>query len=302
MSLRLIRADGALSFELAEGAARVVGRGLESDIAVSDPTISRRHAEISIADGGKGIQVRDLGSSNGTFVNGTRVDAGHAAVGDVIAFGQVLFRVAVPPGPRTEVTPDGAHTQMVVRLGGEKCRVAVLFSDIRGFSALSELLTPEEVARQLSEYFTAMVACVYRNGGTLDKFIGDAVMAQWGAPTGAPDDADRAMRAAAAMLDELERLNVAWQGAGRPALAIGIGLGYGDVFAGHIGSEQRLEFTVIGAAVNTASRLCAIAEAGEILLSGALQAALSAPPPLQPCPPLELKGTTRPIPVYRVAR
>src|SRR5271155_4976408 len=138
MSLRLIRADGGLSFELADGGTRVVGRGIESDIAVVDPTISRRHAEISVADGGRGIQVRDLGSSNGTYVNGARVETGHAAVGDVIAFGQVVFRVALPPAPaRTEVTPEGAHTQMVVRLGGEKCRVAVLFSDIRGFSALS---------------------------------------------------------------------------------------------------------------------------------------------------------------------
>ncbi len=291
-----------MSFELADGGARIVGRGVESDIAVIDPTISRRHAEISVSDGGRGIQVRDLGSSNGTYVNGARVETAHAAVGDVVAFGQVIFRVALPPAPPTEATPEAAHTQMVVRLGGEKRRVAVLFSDIRGFSTLSERLSPEEVARQLSEYFTAMVTCVYRNGGTLDKFIGDAVMAQWGAPTGAPDDADRAVRAAAAMLDELDRLNAVWQSAGRPPFAIGIGLGYGDVFAGHVGSEQRLEFTVIGDAVNTASRLCAIAEAGEILLSGELQAALHAPPPLEPCPALELKGKSRPVPVYRVAR
>jgi adenylate cyclase len=191
---------------------------------------------------------------------------------------------------------------MLVRLGGDKRRVAVLFSDIRGFSALSETMTPEAIARLLSEYFTAMVACVFRNGGTLDKFIGDAVMAQWGAPTGTIDDADRAVRAATEMMDALNQLNATWQGMGQPTIGIGIGLSYGEVFAGHVGSELRQEFTVIGDPVNTASRLCAVAEAGEILMSEAMRQALHHPPPLDARPELDLKGKARPIPVYRVAR
>jgi adenylate cyclase len=177
----------------------------------------------------------------------------------------------------------------------------VLFSDIRGFTALAAAMTPDDVASLLSEYFSAMVDCVFRHGGTLDKFIGDAVMAQWGAPLGASDDADRAMRAALDMLRELELLNTKWQAEGRPRLQVGIGLNVGEVFAGNIGSERRLEFTVIGDAVNIASRLCSIAGPGEILITQEMRLALRELPPLLECPPHELKGKSQPMPVYRVA-
>ena len=188
-----------------------------------------------------------------------------------------------------------------VKLGGDKRPVAVLFSDIRGFTALSQSMTPDEVAGLLSEYLTEMVDCVFRHGGTLDKFIGDAVMAQWGAPIATDDDADRAMRAAVDMMHALDSLNAKWRAAGRHELAIGIGLSYGEVFAGNIGSERRLEYTVIGDTVNLASRLCAAADAGEILLSDDMRRAMRAPPALDERPPLELKGQTQPVAVYRVA-
>jgi adenylate cyclase len=178
--------------------------------------------------------------------------------------------------------------------------VAVLFSDIRGFTALSETMNPDAMATLLTEYFTEMVECVFRHGGMLDKFIGDAVMAQWGAPLGNPDDADRAMQAAIDMMKALEELNVRWRSEGRPTLEIGIGLNHGEAFAGNIGSERRLEFTVIGDTVNTASRLCSAAGAGEILLSEEMRKALKSPPKLTKRPPMELKGKSQPVPVYRV--
>ena len=103
-----------------------------------------------------------------------------------------------------------------MKLGGDKRRVAVLFSDIRGFTALSETMNPDAMAALLTEYFTEMVECVFRHGGTLDKFIGDAVMAQWGAPIGEPDDCDRAMQAALDMMEELDRLNARWTTRGTP--------------------------------------------------------------------------------------
>ena len=536
MPFKLISTEGEQTFELRSGGTLVVGRALSSDIPVLDPTISRRHAEV-IWDG-TGVHVKDLGSSNGTFLNGVKVEAAKLSPGDIITFGKVPFRLkeitgdvrpsaantpssfgpavasgativrALPvrdsrqpfaairtsnatTGAVEETTPARDHHEKneqklalllevskgltsavdvdallekivgevykildvdrvaillvddkqelqpkiardkrgttagkmvpqsivrkvveekvailsdnaledqrfggqsivmqrvrsamcgpligsedrvlgvlyvdnlttahrfseedlefliafagiagvaiensqfadrirretlarsnferffapglaariasspeAVKLGGEKRQVAVLFSDIRGFTALSETMTPEEIATLLSEYFTEMVECVFRNNGTLDKFIGDAVMAQWGAPIGEPDDADRAMRAAMEMMTALDELNARWRAAGRPELAIGIGLNFGEAFAGNIGSERRLEFTVIGDTVNTASRLCSAADAGEILLSDDFRRALRDPPPLDERAPIELKGKSQRIPLYCVA-
>ncbi|MGE5102334.1 MAG: adenylate/guanylate cyclase domain-containing protein [Deltaproteobacteria bacterium] len=193
-----------------------------------------------------------------------------------------------------------AESSETIRLGGEKCPVAVLFSDIRGFTALSETMRPDDMASLLTEYFTEMVDCVFRYEGTLDKFIGDEIMAQWGAPIGSPDDADKTMAAAIDMMRDLEKLNASWRHAGRPELHIGIGLNYGEAFAGNIGSERRLEFTVIGDTVNTAKRLCSAADAGEILMTDEFRRALRNPPKLVECPPMELKNKSQPVTVYRV--
>ena len=195
-----------------------------------------------------------------------------------------------------------ASSPDAVKLGGEKRRVAVLFSDIRGFTALSETMNPDQMAALLTEYFTEMVECVFRHGGTLDKFIGDAVMAQWGAPIGEHDDCDRAMQAALDMMEELGRLNARWTAEGRPTVEIGIGLNVGDVFAGNIGSDRRLEYTVIGDPVNITSRLCGAAAKGEILVSEPFRAALGSPPPLEALPPMEFKGKSQALPVFRVKR
>ena len=195
-----------------------------------------------------------------------------------------------------------ANSADAVKLGGDKRPVAVLFSDIRGFTALSETMNPDAMARLLSEYFTEMVECVFRHGGTLDKFIGDAVMAQWGAPLTERDDVDRAMEAALDMMIALDQLNARWARESRPTLQIGIGLNFGEAFAGNIGSERRLEYTVIGSTVNTASRLCSAAGPGEILLSEDFRLALKTPPRLTPLAPMELKGKRQAIPVYHVVR
>ena len=193
-----------------------------------------------------------------------------------------------------------ASSPEAARLGGDKRPVAVLFSDIRGFTPLSETMNPDDMASLLSEYFTEMVECVFRNDGTLDKFMGDAVMAQWGAPIASDDDPGRAIRAAVDMMRALKKLNAKWKEEGRPQLQIGIGLNYGEAFAGNIGSERRLEFTVIGDTVNTAFRLCSVAEAGDILITEDLRRALATPPRLAECAPMELRGKSQPVPVYRV--
>ena len=187
-----------------------------------------------------------------------------------------------------------------IQLGGAKRRVVVLFSDIRGFTSLSERMSPDEIATLLTDYFTEMVEIVFEHGGTLDKFMGDAMMALWGAPLDRPDDADRAMRAAVAMQRKLARLNSEWSQQGRPSLTIGIGINRGEVFAGNIGSARRLEYTVIGDAVNVAARLCSEAQPGEILIAEPLYTALRLPPPVSPLTPLPLRGKAQPVPVYSV--
>lgn len=187
-----------------------------------------------------------------------------------------------------------------VQLGGSKRRVAVLFSDIRGFTSLSETMIPDEIATLLTEYFTVMVEIVFEHGGTLDKFIGDALMALWGAPIAHEDDADRATHAAVAMQRALERLNDEWGRKGRPRLSVGIGISQGEVFAGNIGSDRRLEYTVIGDAVNTAARLCSEAGPGEILIAEPLFRELATPPPGETLEPLPLKGKANAVGVYRV--
>lgn len=143
-----------------------------------------------------------------------------------------------------------------VKLGGELKPVTIFFSDIRGFTAWSEGLSPEALVQQLNEYFQKMVPCVLETGGTLHKYIGDAVMAVWGDITPRPaDDARAAIRACLRMRVELARLNEAFAAGGRKQLKIGMGLNHGEVLVGQIGADTRLEFTVIGDAVNLASRL-----------------------------------------------
>ncbi len=533
MALRLISPDGTQSYDLRDGVPLIVGRAPTCDLPVFDPTISRRHAEL-VAEG-NAVRVRDLGSSNGTFLNGAKIDQAAIAIDDLVAFGKVPFRLTVFDAPVVDrVTPPstapagativrqipmrdqrvalaalgapntapggltrlgmmpltspqgdknqqklatllevskgltravdvdtildkivgyayqtlevdfvaillvdaqgelqpkisrdkrggdapravpqsiarkavaekvallsdnagederfGGHSILMqavrsaicapligsedralgvlyvdnpslthrfsdedleflvafagiaavaiensqfaerirregivrsnferyfapqlaariagspeaLKLGGDKRPVAVLFSDIRGFTALSETMNPDAMASLLTEYFTEMVECVFRHGGTLDKFIGDAVMAQWGAPIGSPDDADEAMAAALEMMAELRKLNTRWAAEGRPTVQIGIGLNYGEVFAGNIGSERRLEFTVIGDTVNTASRLCGAADSAQILISDDMRRALTSPPPLDECPPMVLKNKNQPVKVYRV--
>ena len=193
-----------------------------------------------------------------------------------------------------------AATRSGVRPGGERRPVTVLYSDVRGFTGLAETMRPEAIAGHLSDYFASMVDLVFEDGGTLDKFMGDALLAVWGAPLSAPDDADRALAAARAMQDECRSLNTRWQGQDRPPLAIGIGLHHGEAFAGTIGSPRRLEYTVIGDVVNVTARLCDAASAGEIVLSEELRNRLAAPPAGIESEELRVRGREGAVVVYRM--
>jgi adenylate cyclase len=530
MPYRLVSFSGDQSFELPSGRSLVVGRGVASDIAIYDPTISRRHAELTV--GADGVQVKDLGSSNGTCINGSRVSAGRLHPNDSVTFGKVLFQLKElrpsgqslrgspvgspvlgdtivrqlmvsgggPPGitsrnrtsgfgqlkvaaasaeerqakklsllldisqklsgefdldkllrnvvdmmfevmdvdrvsillrnestgelvpsisrsrlgdtefqhvprsiaekvvqERVAVVSDNTRTdsrfkghsivtqsvrsamcsplmaagdrilgllyvdsvtaantfsdedlqflvafsglvaigirnsryaeqvrrEALVRSnferyfapnvaaeiaqqdtavppGGERRPITILFSDIRGFTSMAESMGPDAIAQLLTEYFSEMVEIIFEHGGTLDKFVGDAIMALWGAPIAHADDPDRALQAAVAMQQGVVRLNQRWALASRPEIGVGIGINYGEVFAGNIGSHRRLEYTVIGDAVNVAHRLCSEAGPGEILVSEALCQVVKDQADYEYLPAMSLRGRTRSVQVYRV--
>ena len=478
MPIALVSVSGDRRFPLSDGARVVAGRDLACEMPILDPTVSRRHAEV-LADAA-GLTVTDLGSRNGTWIKGARVQTGRAILGDEISFGTVVFRVmhdaSTPRPPVTSTGLDGTSTvireraiasrdaavaelagtrlaalvtmaqrlggltsvdellpiivnelfgafdadrvavlltsgdgelelriardadganvlravpraiangvaerqvallthdaiddvrtagesvmrqavrsamaapmlaeghntigvlyvdnlrnasafsdddlhflvafagiaaaavereaataqlrhaahvrenferyftpQLAERIatsttamerGGHRQHVVVLFSDIRGFTQIAESLPPMQMAAQLNEYFGAMVDCVFAHDGALDKFIGDALLAYWGAPTARPDDADRALRAALAMNQALADLNARWVREGKPELHAGVAIHAGEAFLGNIGSPRRLEFTLIGDTVNVTSKLCGLARADEILVTDSVR-------------------------------
>jgi len=143
-----------------------------------------------------------------------------------------------------------------IALGGRRAELTILFSDIRGFTSISEKLEPHQVIEFLNEYLSLMAAIVKHKGGTLDKFIGDAVMAFWGEPVHHPDHADRAADCALAMQETTAQLARRWVAEGKPDIHIGVGINTAEVVVGNIGSvEHKLDYTVIGDGVNLASRL-----------------------------------------------
>ena len=143
----------------------------------------------------------------------------------------------------------------LLRLGGEKKELTLLFSDIAGFTTVSESTTPEELVKLLNEYMDEMSSIILDHGGTIDKYIGDAMMVFWNAPLDQSDHAVRACRAALKMQERLSELNDAWEKEGRPRLETRIGLNTGEVIVGNMGSSQRFDYTVLGDNVNLASRL-----------------------------------------------
>jgi len=142
-----------------------------------------------------------------------------------------------------------------LKLGGDKKNLSVMFSDIRGFTSISEKLSPEKLVQLLNEYLTAMTNIVFKYDGLLDKYIGDAIMAVFGAPLDQPDHARRACLTAVEMMAELRRLQTKWATEGWPEINIGIGVNTGDMVVGNMGSEMRFDYTVMGDSVNLASRL-----------------------------------------------
>jgi class 3 adenylate cyclase len=177
----------------------------------------------------------------------------------------------------------------------QRMKAVVMFCDMRGFTSLSERLGPEDVAAILSDYFEEMVAAIKAQGGVIDKFIGDAIMAVWGVPTEVPDAPRRAVAAALAMSAAMETINDKLASLGQPRLGIGIGINAGDVVAGPLGTRDKKEYTVIGDTVNTAQRAEANARAQQILITEPIFRALAPELEAEALEARVVKGKAEPV-------
>lgn len=186
------------------------------------------------------------------------------------------------------------------KLGGVSQTITILFADIRGFTRISEHAPPEKIVSLLNRYFSAMTEIIFAHGGTLDKYLGDGLMALFGAPTATPDDASNALNAAVAMQRRLLGINRELREEGFSEIGVGMGMHTGEAIIGYIGSDRRSEYTAIGDTVNTSSRLESNARGGEILISDATAKAAHSRYKLKPREPIMVKNRQQPVNLWEV--
>lgn len=193
--------------------------------------------------------------------------------------------------------------KLEVKKGGTHVPECTVFnSDIRGFTRMSEGATAGVINELLNEYFELMVETIFKYEGTLDKFMGDGIMAFWGAPVSHPDDAIRSVQCALDQMEVLGRFNRKRVEAGHPPLAVGMGLHTGPLVAGYVGSSKAMSYTVIGDTANTSARLCGIALAGQVIVSEYTLARLGPRFEVEELPPAHLKGKEKPLRIFNVKR
>lgn len=244
--------------------------------------------------------------SDETIVNvsvAPRVDADNNVHGVVLAIEDITqqskikntFKRYVSKQIVDQLLDDDAR----LNLGGEKRTVTILFTDIRGFTAMSEKMKPEEVVSTLNEYFSEMIDIVFKNNGTLDKIVGDELMIVFGAPILGDDDTERAVRTAQEMMDTLKKLNKKRNKRGMSNIHIGIGINSGPVVSGNIGSREMMDYTVIGDAVNLGARLCSNAAPGEIIASETVYNNTKDKFSFEKLEPIFVKGKKEKVEIYR---
>lgn len=182
--------------------------------------------------------------------------------------------------------------------GGALSEVTLLFSDIRGFTSMSESRAPQEIVRMLNEYFELMVDVIFKYEGTLDKFVGDEIIALFGAPVAMENAEVKAVQCALDMMQVLSEFNRVRVAEGQNEIKIGIGINTGMVVTGAIGSSRALQYTAIGDAMNTTARLCGVAQSGQIILSEATFKKVQGQIAAVPLPPVRLKGKTDELRIY----
>jgi len=210
-----------------------------------------------------------------------------------------MFGMHVSPAIVGEIlkTDDPRHA---LHLKGNRVVATIFYSDIRGFTAMSETMTPEEIYDQLNEYFDAMCGVIFKYGGYVDKFIGDCVMAVFSAPFQTPDDPAKAVRAAVEQQSLIRQLSAKWEAQGKRAFTVGMGINTGDVVMGNLGASSRMNYTVIGDNVNLAARLYNVAKGGEIIISRATYDLVRDVVDAVEMEPVMVKGKSAPVRVYNV--
>ena len=193
------------------------------------------------------------------------------------------------------------HKDIQVNLGGSRKVVTVLFSDIRNFTAITETRPPDQLVHILNDYFTEMSGIIFENQGSLDKYIGDAIVSVFGSLIPLENPAASAVNTAMQMMKRMPVLNERWLREYGFSMDIGIGINTGEVFLGNIGSPERMEFTVIGDTVNVASRFSGLARANQILITHDTQAQLGSDIKVKELPPCEVKGKSGRLEVFEIA-
>ncbi len=190
--------------------------------------------------------------------------------------------------------------ELVIEKGGRVTEVTMLFSDIRGFTTMSDGRPPQEIVNTLNEYFEVMVDILFKYAGTLDKFVGDEIIGLFGAPIALDDAPFKAVSCGIAMLQALEEFNRTRASEGQTPIRIGIGINTGNVITGSIGSTRALQYTAIGDAMNVASRLVNIASSGDIIVSEDTYRAVVGRVEATQLPPVKVKGKAEELKVYRI--
>jgi len=208
--------------------------------------------------------------------------------------GETLSRL-LPGGLAEKLRRDGRHIGET-----ERVMVTVLMSDIRSYSTIAEHADPSQLAGQLNVHRAAMNDAILGENGTVMQFVGDAVMAVFGAPFAQEDHADRAVAAALGMHAKQHAINAQWEAEGLPPFGLGLGLSTGEAAAALLGSEERLEYTLVGDTVNMSQRLQQLASAGETVLSEGTLTALRDPVTTVALPPQLVKGRDTPVVAFRL--
>lgn len=254
------------------------------------------HLESQLTSGA--FTEKDLQLLNG-FANQAAIAIEHSRLVDRVRQ-DALVREQLGRLLPQELVDEVIAGRVDIKKGGDMRYVSVLFADIRGFTSMCERQPAQTVVTMLNEYFEIMVDVIFKHGGTLDKFVGDEIMAVWGAPIAVENHAERAVMAALEMQAALSAFNEERLVRKLEPLGVGIGVNTGEVVAGYMGSNRAMDYTIVGDVVNTGSRLCSAATAGEIIVSPDVVAATPGKFVMDELPARMLKGKREAVVLYRV--